>query len=350
MTIVPNQPRVVREAAPAAVVRVPLERRVEAAARLLGDPAGARSVGAKRMVAAAAAQGMDLSLMWGTVDRDVAGHVAAIRQAALLVPGTGKTAMVMVSHPLGCGVEAERAELGERVACLEAAVACARLTPPRGPVHLVQALPDPQEYWALQAFAEAGFVHVGELSYLSRKAGLDGLTPSRDPWPPGIAVRNVRAVEPGQPDHDAVLTALERTYEQTMDCPELCGLRDTVDVLESHRVSGQFDPQLWWLVEWQGEPHGCLMLNPCPDLGTLELVYLGLSPEIRGMRLGTRLLSMGLMAAHRLTSDLGIEQVTCAVDLRNEPAMRLYQRLGFERCGRRAALVRSLRGGGAAAV
>ena len=39
--------------------------------------------------------------------------------------------------------------------------------------------------------------------------------------------------------------ALDRSYVDTMDCPELCGMRATADILASHKATGEFDPSLW---------------------------------------------------------------------------------------------------------
>ena len=75
--------------------------------------------------------------------------------------------------------------------------------------------------------------------------------------------------------------ALERSYVDTLDCPELCGLRVVDDVLESHRSVGVFDPGMWWLVMAEDEPEGCMLLSACPEQNAVELVYLGISPRLR---------------------------------------------------------------------
>jgi ribosomal protein S18 acetylase RimI-like enzyme len=285
------------------------------------------------MVSAAAIHGIDLTLMWGTADRAPDGRLVRARQVCLAVPGAGRTAMLMVSGP---SIWKEDQEHVERVAAINAA--CAGLVEgrPARDISLAQALPEPAEPWAERAFLHAGFTKVGDLAYLRRP--LSNLPQERDwTWPDGVQVRPLTGVD-GAAERALLIEALDRTYADTLDCPELCGLRDTADVLESHRATGVLDPSLWWLVLLDGRPHGCMLLSRCPDHDSVELVYLGLSPELRGKRIGSQLLELGLS---RLW-DCHANHVACAVDLRNAPAQRLYQRAGFSEFARRIALVRPL--------
>jgi ribosomal protein S18 acetylase RimI-like enzyme len=339
MTAAPRQPRTIStglEGTSESPVRVPLELRIEAAARLIGDAAGAKSAAARRMLAIAAAQNIDLSLMWGVGPRNEGGQLTGIRQACLLVPGSGHTAMLLVSQPIAGETANPAQHAAERVACIRAACEAARAPSwGRAKINLFQALPDPQEYWAADAFTAAGFRSVGDLSYMRR--GLERIDPrdAEQTWPAGVVVRNVQGVRPGEADRDRVIAALDRSYIDTLDCPELCGLRATGDVLDSHRSTGHFDPAFWWLVLLEGEPHGCMFFSHAPELASVELVYLGLSPALRGRGVASLLMRMGMARV----AQLPVEQITCAVDLRNGPALRLYERLGFERSGRRTAMV-----------
>lgn len=280
------------------------------------------------MLSAAAIHGIDLSMMWGTVDRHPNGRIARIREVCLAVPSSGKTAIILLGEPFG-------PDLGhaERVSCIQAA--CGYLgVLPDNQVRLAQTLPEPRQTWAVQAFADAGFMKVGDLAYMRR--GVEPPDhPAKQDWPEGITVRNVRGIGPNDEDHKLVIEALDRSYLETLDCPELCGIRDTADVLESHRCTGDWHPRLWWLVFKHGQPHGCVLFNRVPEQDSVELVYLGLSPEIRGQGLGLKLMELGLENAVRTDAT----QVTCAVDLRNIPARKLYAKLGFNEFGRRVAMV-----------
>jgi len=300
---------------------------LSAAARLISDGSGSKQQAAKRMLSAAAMHGIDLSMMWGTVDRSPDGRISRIREVCLAVPGSGRTAVMILGDPAGTGNGHV-----ERVGCIRAA--CGYLGAQGSDFKLAQTLPEPRQAWAVDAYSDAGFVKVGDLAYMRR--GVQPLeSPSKQDWPEGVTVRNVRGLGPGDEDRRLILEALDRSYLETLDCPELCGLRDTADVLESHRSTGDWNPRLWWLVFKHGQPHGCVLFNRVPEQGSVELVYLGLSPDLRGTGLGLKLMVLGLESAIRTDAT----QVTCAVDLRNAPALKLYGRLGFHEFGRRVAMV-----------
>ena len=214
---------------------------------------------------------------------------------------------------------------------------------------LAQALLEPRETAGLAAFREAGFMQVGELAYLRADAATSTILMPPDvwhnlSWPDGVRVLRVVDLPEGQRD-EAVVAALEATYEGTLDCPELCGLRSPEDVLASHKSVGDFNPALWWLVLLDGRPAGCSLFNVNPPLSSAELVYFGLAPSLRGRGLSSPLLSVSMSAACARTSGApsGVRSVLCAVDLRNTPALRLYRRAGFERTQVRIPMICSLR-------
>jgi ribosomal protein S18 acetylase RimI-like enzyme len=184
------------------------------------------------------------------------------------------------------------------------------------------------------AYEAGGFQKIARLWYLTRPAPRRGEFPDATPqWPEGVSVRNWT-----QGDDPALTRALERSYEDTLDCPELSKIRRPEEVLESHRAAGHWEPNLWWLVRLHGQPEGAMLFNPSPASDTVELVYLGLSRALRGKRLGTTLMNYALSRLVARTE----RSVTCAVDQRNTPACTLYERLGFVRFDERIALVRAL--------
>lgn len=315
-----------------------------AAERLLQTPQRDRAHAARRFIASAPDMGIDLSFLVCSSER--AGSRTHVRQCALAVPGAGDTLMLFVSGPgpiEHCGhTEAQHAERVESIrVCVE------RARERVGP-GLAQGLAAPGETWAEQAFEDAGFLRVTELLYLSRplprRAHHGAIVqkgvvhPQEGSWPDGITVRALPApgVSPG--DLSLLCLALERSYEGTLDCPELTGLRTTEQIVQSHRAVGEWDPSLWWIVERDGRPEGCALFNHCPVQDCVELVYLGLSPCARGRGTGSLLLRAGIAAVSGLAGEL-----RCAVDVRNAPARALYARAGFVTSSSRVAFVRPLR-------
>lgn len=319
---------------PVKVVRAGPALYVPAARRLVSQLNPDIDAAAKRLVESGPSHGIDFGLCWVTLEP---GSTSSVSQACLMVLGAGKTAMVFLSEPSNDG-ESERGP-EERCACLRAA--CENLRKASGKdIHIAQALPEHAEAWSVQALNEAGFIKVGDLSYVRRDVGRGVAKAQAEDWPEGVEfVRFSRL--PTRPDPDSVLIeAMEATYEGTLDCPELCGLRETTDVLASHRSTGEYDPSLWWVAFWQGRPRGCVLLNRCPDQRSVELVYMGLGDGLRGKGLSRRML---LGAMNDALSGRPGWAVTCAVDERNTPALSLYRGLGFKAFTRRVAMVRPLR-------
>lgn len=139
-------------------------------------------------------------------------------------------------------------------------------------------------------------------------------------------------------DRARLATLLERTYEQTLDCPGLDGLRRIEDVLDGYERTGVPMPEWWWIVRSEGGDVGCLLLADHPRDGRAELLYMGLVPQARGRGWGRRLVRQAL----RLTHDAGRKQLTLAVDARNEPAVRAYVGEGFRTWQARSVWVRRL--------
>lgn len=358
----------------ASVVQIPEHLRLAAAARLLPEQAGDPTVAAERFLESAAAIGIDLDLMWGTM---LAGS-SQVRQVCLAVMGSGRTAMLFVSgaeRKARSWTAAARLRPAPAIGLPEAAHreritlidhACAQVARPDGlNATLAQTLLEPREKEAALAFRGAGFTPLGELVYMRRP--LSARAPISAPeepdalWPDGLALRSMENLAhsgvPAERADELLRATLEESYVETLDCPELCGLRSVADVLDSHKAVGVYDPSLWWLLFAGEKPVGCLLLTVCPEHDSVELVYLGLSPSARGKGLGARLMTMGIarILDRHLNPDSacggpwvrGTGGLTCAVDTRNAPAMRLYKRLGFARFGQRLPFVRGLHAGAA---
>lgn len=303
---------------PYQVVQVSVPQREKAACRLVAQSSSDKSAG-KRFLAAAAEHSIDLTHFFASVSR----AKGIVREVCLAVPGSGRTAMFFTSAPAGPDAERELAEVITRAA--------GALTLTR----LAQALLEPEETGSAAALTLAGFSTLGELLYLRRPRPASGEFPAsmNQQLPASI---EVSTWQPG--DDPAVTAALEKSYIDTLDCPELCGVRSMSDVLASHRATGRWDPRHWWVIRENGVAHGAMLFNPCPEQNSVELVYFGLSPELRGRALAAPLLAIGLASLAPRTETI----VTCAVDARNTPARKLYERFGFTQFGRRRAMVKPI--------
>ncbi|MCI0379888.1 MAG: GNAT family N-acetyltransferase [Gemmataceae bacterium] len=173
-----------------------------------------------------------------------------------------------------------------------------------------------------------------------------------------------------QVDHLLFEQIVEQTYEGTLDCPELNGVRTVADILTGHQAQGKFDPKRWWLV-WEREacaspltpapsppqgrgekspagenvvgtlrvplsadgtrsvpatlPVGVVLLTQVPDGPAWDLSYLGVVPLARGRGLGKAMALEALAEARRARAP----QLMLAVDARNTPALQLYRSVGF---------------------
>ncbi len=137
------------------------------------------------------------------------------------------------------------------------------------------------------------------------------------------------------PEQQPLLAAtLQLTYQDSLDCPELNGLRSMADVLEGHRDTKVWQPHWWRFVLLKDTPIAVVIhaINKELPRPAWELLYIGLVPQARGQGWGQTILQQFLNEAKQE----GAEHVLLAVDNRNAPALQLYERLGFEAWDQRA--------------
>jgi ribosomal protein S18 acetylase RimI-like enzyme len=332
---------------PSLARRIPPELRLAAVERLVTAPDRARA--ARSLIESAHQHAIDLDLLWGAVHPPVLPQrprlpaqipAPTVSQTCLAVPTAGRTAMLFLSAPdARFGPPAvQRAELAEtlRLALRELPNAA------KTPLVLAQTLLETHHDWAEAACRDAGLTWVGRLHFmrLPWPVRFPQDDPAAQPWPDDITIAPIANPLDFTPagDGTALARALEATYTDTLDCPELCGLRHTRDVITSHMATGEFDPKRWWIIRRSGAPEGCCLLNHCPANRAVELVYLGISPNLRGRRLARRLLIHALTRVDAPDA----REITCAVDTRNTPAVKLYHSMGFRNFGSRTGFVMPL--------
>ena len=128
---------------------------------------------------------------------------------------------------------------------------------------------------------------------------------------------------------------IEQTYQGSLDCSELDGIRSVAETLQGYRASGSFRPELWLLARQRGVFVGCVLLAFFPEEDRCELQYMGIVPQARGRQLGRVLCARALRDARQI----GASRVCLSVDARNHPAIRQYGTLGFVETERRRVYI-----------
>lgn len=302
------------DSSPRTMVQVPADRLVDALAGmvLMGEAGGSEA--AERFIAYAQSSLLDLDQCWAVQNQD------RLAPVCLAVPNPGRAALMFVTPP----------EEDSAIEDLSRLLIFAVSRMDRKRIVLAQVLLSHCEHRMRAAFVRAGFTQLAELSYLERK--IPPLSRA-----PRVELSDECSIEPltGANESD-FKKALLASYEGTLDCPGLCGLRSIEDVMAGHQATGVFEPDLWTLVRFRGEPAGVLLLASLPDQGVIELSYLGVGAEFRGRGLGKLLLQHGL----RQLAGRAEERITLAVDEANSPALKLYRSRGFYQIDRRIAMIR----------
>ncbi len=167
-------------------------------------------------------------------------------------------------------------------------------------VVVAQCLLDPGQTAAVEPLCRAGFRHVTRLVTLRR--------------PAAVVVRHKSTLTVEPADGPGLVEVFAATLAGSLDLPELSGVRPPAVELAGYPAGPQFVARLG------GQVVGVLLLAPA------EVLYLGLTPAVRGRGFGHALL------AHALGELAGFPTVTVGADGRNLPALRLYDRHGFRPC------------------
>jgi len=194
-------------------------------------------------------------------------------------------------------------------------------------LRLLQVLAAPGSRTLSRLLTESGFHLLTRLLYLRRR--VSAATPVTDgagdlewlSYTPEVATQFADAVA--------------QTYAQSLDCPELTGLRTVEQVLADHQAAGIFEPDHWWVARRGGRPVGVMLLNRISSEPAMEVVYMGVAQVARGTGVADALLDRAIGAAQACDASI----VALAVDERNVPARRVYARWGFTDVGARDAWI-----------
>jgi GNAT superfamily N-acetyltransferase len=186
-----------------------------------------------------------------------------------------------------------------------------------------------------------GFEPLAELLYMVSESGDFPTALPPDPLAP-----DPLEYEPYcRSNHERLARLVSATYQETLDCPTLNGVRQIEDILTGYRGTGEFDPSQWLIVRRSGEDNGgednggedvgCLLLADYPQHGNCELVYMGLVVSARGHGWGMHI----ARHAQWLAGRMGRERLVLAVDATNTPAIQMYAAVGFRPWDRRDVYV-----------
>jgi mycothiol synthase len=180
---------------------------------------------------------------------------------------------------------------------------------------LAQAFLSPLDRPYACSLVRRGFQRVTRLNYLEHL--LQAV--------PSPAQQQIRYVTYTEKNRHAFHATLLRTYEATLDCPELNGVRTIEEIIAGHLSQGDHRPDRWWLALAQDRPVAVAMATVVPDLQAWDLSYLGVVPEARRQGVGRALAGHVLRAAQKAEAP----KMILAVDERNVPALQLYGQLHF---------------------
>jgi len=183
---------------------------------------------------------------------------------------------------------------------------------------LGQSLLRPEEAILATPLERNGFQHITSLWYLRHALNLTTEIL--------LAAERLTYESYAMGDRQLFQRTLMRTYEGTLDCPEVNGVRSVEEIIEGHQAQGVHDPAIWWLALDQGQPAGVLLLTDTPDCNAWDVSYVGVVPEARRRGHGREMMVKALREAARAETS----QLTLSIDTRNQLAWELYRQLHFE--------------------
>ncbi len=229
---------------------------------------------------------------------------------AMVLDRPGQAGMLFYSPPSASGVKTD--------ALIELIAGITRESIARGDA-FVQATLLPSATRDIRILADAGMAHLADLADMRLDFDLSSPAPEACPSPWQWR------------DHDHFTRrqlgqVILASYEQSLDCPLLKGLRTSAQVIAGHRATGVFSPTTWYLAgAADGTPAGCVLMNDVTAERAASIVYLGVVPEFRRQGLATAMVTHA-QAIARSRHQLAL---TLAVDTRNTHARQAYLQAGF---------------------
>ncbi len=257
-----------------------------------------------------AGRGVPGELWWARENRQILA-------VALVKCSKGLVGFLHHSPPAAKGVDCE--------ALVELVRAITQKTLTDG-ASMVQSLLDENSHREADILMGAGFEELGELLYMRRDLHELPESPDFSRW----SFRNYH-----QFTEEQLAEVIRLTYQDTHDCPRLSGVRKIEDVIVSHKFTGRFSPDWWWVAYCKGQPAGCILVNCFANSLSAEVAYMGVAPLFRGQQLGYTMLCWA--SNHIRTKNIGVLRL--AVDTQNTFAKDLYERFCFQETQRKRCFV-----------
>lgn len=169
-----------------------------------------------------------------------------------------------------------------------------------------------------QGWSRGGLQRVATLLQMA------GPTDAPPAAPPGLASPRLTFQSYREMPWRSWCELVERTYQGSLDVPELAGRRNIENTLLGYSDGLPEQERWWWSVHAAGTPIGCLILTPSRS-SDCELTYLGLGAPFRGQGYGTEILRFAMRTAARRKR----RRMVLAVDERNKPAISTYLKAGM---------------------
>lgn len=188
---------------------------------------------------------------------------------------------------------------------------------------LAQSLLNPADVHLAGPLQRNGFRHITSLWYLRCKLDAGDTEPADKSSLEFHSYRNT--------DQRLFEQTLLRSYEGTLDCPEVNDVRTLDEILTGHRAQGSYSADRWWLALHDDKPVGVLLLAEVPEWNSWDVSYVGVVPDARRRGFGRALMTKAFREARRAKAG----QLTLSIDARNQPAWQLYRALGFQQFEKR---------------
>ncbi|QQE13509.1 GNAT family N-acetyltransferase [Planctomycetota bacterium] len=201
---------------------------------------------------------------------------------------------------------------------------------PQSNINFYQSLLDPAQSQENTALRNTGFFPLASLAYMHKRTDyIDALPPIP------FSDQNIQAHTYSDQTLPLFKQAILDSYQDTLDCPGLLGIRNIDDIIEGHKATGAFDPNMWHVFTQNDQPFAVMLISKLGKQQSAELVYFGIAKSHRRKGFSKPILSWGLhLAAYEAQRKLML-----AVDQNNVPALKLYHSLGFVQTGVKNALI-----------